>query len=79
MASSRRTIVVFNLEIICSLIRYVDATSKLSLLMIPEQCLESAKGVVISMVEELAPSGYMRYAPDGAFSSQPGVRNMALT
>lgn len=31
------------------------------------KCLESAKGVITSMVDSLAPSGYMRYAPDGHF------------
>ncbi|KAJ7226928.1 hypothetical protein GGX14DRAFT_627532 [Mycena pura] len=31
------------------------------------QCLESAKAVVRAMVEGLAPTGFMRYAPDGHF------------
>ncbi|KAJ7577862.1 fungal-specific transcription factor domain-containing protein [Mycena floridula] len=31
------------------------------------KCLESAKTVLKSMLEDLAPSGYMRYAPDGHF------------
>ncbi|KAL0567880.1 hypothetical protein V5O48_014114 [Marasmius crinis-equi] len=31
------------------------------------KCLESAKRVVTYMVDSLAPSGYMRYAPDGHF------------
>ncbi|KAK7047769.1 hypothetical protein VNI00_006097 [Paramarasmius palmivorus] len=31
------------------------------------KCLESAKGVITCMVDSLAPSGYMRYAPDGHF------------
>ncbi|KAL0066966.1 hypothetical protein AAF712_005955 [Marasmius tenuissimus] len=31
------------------------------------KCLESAKGVITYMVDSLAPSGYMRYAPDGHF------------
>jgi hypothetical protein len=29
------------------------------------QCLEAAKSVIKSMIDGLAPSGYMRYAPDG--------------
>ncbi|KAL0566819.1 hypothetical protein V5O48_015183 [Marasmius crinis-equi] len=32
-----------------------------------QKCLESAKGVITCMVDSLAPSGYMRYAPDGHF------------
>lgn len=31
------------------------------------KCLESAKSVIQHMIEKLAPSGYMRYAPDGHF------------
>uniref|UniRef100_A0A0W0G6S0 Xylanolytic transcriptional activator regulatory domain-containing protein n=1 Tax=Moniliophthora roreri TaxID=221103 RepID=A0A0W0G6S0_MONRR len=31
------------------------------------KCLESAKAVITCMVDSLAPSGYMRYAPDGHF------------
>ncbi|TFK20177.1 hypothetical protein FA15DRAFT_673724 [Coprinopsis marcescibilis] len=31
------------------------------------KCLESAKAVLECMVDTLAPSGYMRYAPDGHF------------
>lgn len=31
------------------------------------KCLESAKAVIHNMVDKLAPSGYMRYAPDGHF------------
>ncbi|KAL1755599.1 fungal-specific transcription factor domain-containing protein, partial [Schizophyllum commune] len=31
------------------------------------KCLESAKAVIQNMVDKLAPSGYMRYAPDGHF------------
>ncbi|KAF7311314.1 hypothetical protein MKEN_01033100 [Mycena kentingensis (nom. inval.)] len=31
------------------------------------KCLESAKGVVRGMVEGLAPTGFMRYSPDGHF------------
>lgn len=31
------------------------------------QCLEAAKAVIRNMIESLAPSGYMRYAPDGVF------------
>ncbi|KAJ7140019.1 fungal-specific transcription factor domain-containing protein [Mycena crocata] len=31
------------------------------------KCLESAKGVLRNMVEGLAPTGFMRYAPDGHF------------
>ncbi|KIY45806.1 hypothetical protein FISHEDRAFT_48653 [Fistulina hepatica ATCC 64428] len=30
-------------------------------------CLESAKNVIRHMIEHLAPTGYMRYAPDGHF------------
>ncbi|KAF8907042.1 hypothetical protein CPB84DRAFT_1878586 [Gymnopilus junonius] len=30
-------------------------------------CLESAKAVIENMIDGLAPSGYMRYAPDGHF------------
>jgi hypothetical protein len=29
------------------------------------KCLEAAKSVIVNMVDKLAPSGYMRYAPDG--------------
>ena len=29
------------------------------------QCLEAATAVVENMINGLAPSGYMRYAPDG--------------
>lgn len=29
------------------------------------QCLDAAKSIIRNMVEILAPSGYMRYAPDG--------------
>jgi len=32
-----------------------------------KKCLESAKAVLKHMIENLAPSGYMRYAPDGHF------------
>lgn len=35
------------------------------LVAIPPQCLDAAKSVVRNMVENLAPTGYMRYAPDG--------------
>ncbi|KAH6903859.1 hypothetical protein BKA70DRAFT_1373739 [Coprinopsis sp. MPI-PUGE-AT-0042] len=31
------------------------------------KCLESAKSVVLTMLDSLAPSGYMRYAADGYF------------
>ncbi|KAG7085553.1 hypothetical protein E1B28_003110 [Marasmius oreades] len=31
------------------------------------KCLEAAKGVITCLVDTLAPSGYMRYAPDGHF------------
>ncbi|KAJ8522831.1 hypothetical protein ONZ45_g676 [Pleurotus djamor] len=31
------------------------------------KCLSAAKGVIQQMVNSLAPSGYMRYAPDGHF------------
>lgn len=31
------------------------------------KCLDAAKSVIRNMVESLAPSGYMRYAPDGHF------------
>ncbi|KAF9267092.1 hypothetical protein L218DRAFT_955568 [Marasmius fiardii PR-910] len=31
------------------------------------KCLESAKGVITCLVDTLAPSGYMRYSPDGHF------------
>ena len=31
------------------------------------QCLEAATSVVENMIDGLAPSGYMRYAPDGRF------------
>ncbi|KAF8197112.1 fungal-specific transcription factor domain-containing protein [Pholiota molesta] len=31
------------------------------------KCLEAAKSVLENMIEGLAPSGYMRYAPDGHF------------
>ena len=30
-----------------------------------DQCLEAATAVVDNMIDGLAPSGYMRYAPDG--------------
>ena len=30
-----------------------------------DQCLESAKAVIENMINGLAPTGYMRYAPDG--------------
>ena len=41
-----------------------DAAARLTFVF---QCLESAKAVIQNMVEKLAPSGYMRYAPDGHF------------
>jgi len=31
------------------------------------KCLDAARSVIRSMIEDLAPSGYMRYAPDGHF------------
>lgn len=31
------------------------------------KCLESAKTVIRTMIEDLAPTGYIRYAPDGHF------------
>jgi hypothetical protein len=31
------------------------------------KCLDAAKSVIENMIESLAPSGYMRYAPDGHF------------
>ncbi|RDB22039.1 Protein priB [Hypsizygus marmoreus] len=31
------------------------------------KCLDAAKSVIRNMIESLAPSGYMRYAPDGHF------------
>jgi hypothetical protein len=31
------------------------------------QCFDAAKSVITNMVDNLAPSGYMRYAPDGHF------------
>jgi hypothetical protein len=31
------------------------------------KCLESAKTVIETMIDTLAPSGYMKYAPDGHF------------
>ena len=33
--------------------------------LIHSQCLDAAKSVIRNMVENLAPTGYMRYAPDG--------------
>ena len=35
------------------------------------QCLDAAKSVIRNMVECLAPTGYMRYAPDGKASPSP--------
>ncbi|KAG5730335.1 Protein priB [Termitomyces sp. T112] len=32
-----------------------------------DKCLDAAKSVIRNMVENLAPTGYMRYAPDGHF------------
>ncbi|KAJ8689224.1 hypothetical protein PTI98_013267 [Pleurotus ostreatus] len=32
-----------------------------------KKCLDAAKGVIKHMIQNLAPSGYMRYAPDGHF------------
>lgn len=33
------------------------------------QCFEAANAVITSMVDELAPSGFMRYAPDSMWSN----------
>ncbi|KAI0738159.1 hypothetical protein C8Q80DRAFT_1222509 [Daedaleopsis nitida] len=32
-----------------------------------EKCFESAKMVIVTLIESLVPTGYMRYAPDGYF------------
>ncbi|CCL98870.1 uncharacterized protein FIBRA_00877 [Fibroporia radiculosa] len=32
-----------------------------------DKCFESAKSVILCMIETLCPSGYMRYSPDGHF------------
>lgn len=33
------------------------------------QCLQAAKAVVENMINGLAPTGYMRFAPDGEYIS----------
>ncbi|KAL0571546.1 hypothetical protein V5O48_010422 [Marasmius crinis-equi] len=44
-----------------------------------QKCLESAKGVITCMVDSLAPSGYMRYAPDGYFVNASYASGFLLT
>jgi len=45
---------------VCAVSPWIDLPDHLSI-----QCLDAAKSVIENMIESLAPSGYMRYAPDG--------------
>ena len=55
---------------VCIFLLYNDAYLLIS---INNQCLETATAVVENMIDGLAPSGYMRYAPDGWSQFRPGL------
>ena len=53
--------------IVDKVILYIDSISSTTNRMRP-QCYESAKAVIASMLDSLAPSGFERYAPDSKLS-----------